>query len=298
MAQLTGFQLSNAVLQNGTFTATVNFQMSFGNFDTTSNTKLKVFWYDNSNTTFTDYNMPNNIGTISISKSTSGPYITVSGQALALPSTLSGNVLSGGTYYPVVMAPSQPAISTATLSGDPNNNFKITFITDGSTTQISLNIKKPNDSGFSQWLPPTNTPHNGMVPIRLPISGQYGTYSFQGFAINSGGTSPGSNIATITVNFTLATYEGQAIKSASDPTVWFIKNLQKDYITTNQEYVALGSPSINIVDPSIIALYPQGPNLVFTQSTALTVKAVDGTQQTFYLSAADASAVSVSPPGA
>src|SRR6185312_15624476 len=173
MADLTGFQLSNAKLQNGTFTATVSYQITFGNFDTISNTRLRVFWYDNIANSFTDYNISNNIGTMSISKSTTGPYVTVSGQCLALPSTLSGNVLSGGTFYPVVMAPSPPAISTATLSGDPNNNFKITFITDGSTTQISLNIKKPNDSTFSQWLPPTNTPPNGMVPIQLPISGQY-----------------------------------------------------------------------------------------------------------------------------
>jgi len=238
MAQLTGFQLTNAKLQNGTFTATVNYQMTFGNFDTISNTQLRIFWYDNITNSYTDYPISNNIGTISISKIISGPYISVSGQCLALPSTLSGNVLQGGTYYPVAMAPSPPSLSSGTYNPPQpdGSNFYLTTITSSGTATISITVKKPGDASFGFFLDHIPLSPNGIIPFKLPFSANptlYGTYSFQAQAFDSTGAgSQLSNIATITVNSPLSP-PSTAIISLSNGTITY----QNGTVTATANYV-------------------------------------------------------------
>jgi len=99
------FHLTNVSFSSGKLTATVNYAVSLGNLDTLSNTKIRVFYYDNSSTRNIDFGLSNTTGTFPITLFTTGPYLTISGQELAGPTTLTGNVLSGGTYYPTSTAP-------------------------------------------------------------------------------------------------------------------------------------------------------------------------------------------------
>lgn len=276
MASLTLFQLLNPVLKNGIFTATLDYGLVFGNFDTIQNTTIRVFWYDNSTTTHTDYSISNTGGTIPISKITSGPYISVSGQALASGTVLSGNVLSGGTYYPVVAS-----VNTETVTLRLSTGLTRTFVVDRTTWSPSLLSNTLNITIVSD-VPTIGTPTDTTTDIANWI------------AANNPIQSVTNNIFTVAFydtsgNQITSLFIGSSILSTADYNTlvsWASTNYgNKVKISTSGETISNPTGTLSFYQSAITNRISQIPTT--TTNYSVIIKAINGTQKTFVISSTD-----------
>jgi len=263
---LTEFVLSNAVLKNGTFTATVQYGISTNQI--LSSVKIAVNWYDGITIQGTNYGVSANTGTFSISYQTTGAFLQVQAQTISIApdGTINpqGPIIQGGTYYPTVIntAPSPPSLSSGTYNPPQpdGSNFYLTTTTSVGTATISITVKKPGDTSFGFFLDHIPLSPNGIIPIQLPFSTNptlYGTYQFQAQAFDSAGNgSQLSNIATITIN---APYIPSTINETMTAKV------SANMVTVNSSYTSSSNNVGQIANYSIDVA--ENPTLYHTTGT-------------------------------